>query len=532
LLTVRERHYVQLWDWRKNRRLAPEMPRRSVLFHASLSPDGSKILTVARSGYAHLYEAATSRLVNQFEHEGGLVDAAFSPDSRHVAIACHDGNVWVWNVDDTARQPMVLPEGNQIEEIAFSDDGRLLAAACRGGHARVWELSPRPTGVKRLPGRDVQWVEFDPASRRALVLNTGNQSGISVYDVPSGRLVSSADVEPMDDIRTRFSPDGHSILVFGNGRAAHVLETDSGRELFPPLEHEDRLRDALWSPDGKRILTAANLAGARSWDAVTGKLALSFPHSNSVRAIAISPDGTRLATGQDGKLVQIWETLSARPVGPSLVARDEIRRLAFSPDGKRLAISTFGSSPEGIVEIRDAASGAVMGHPLIHRDHAEYFEFSRDGRYLATTCDDHTARVWDASTGEAISPWLLQDYEGKHVVFSSDGARLATLARRGMVRLWSAITGEPITAPISYHRNTGDGWLDYSPDGHWLLVARGGNEAWLRELQPETASLEELKLLAQVLSCTEFDPAAGMVPLSELGLSQAWNHLRALRKLK
>jgi WD40 repeat protein len=114
-------------------------------------------------------------------------------------------------------------------------------------------------------------------------------------------------------------------------------------------------------------------------------------------------------------------------------------------------------------------------------------------------------------------------------VFSPDGLRLATRARRGAVRLWNAATGEPFTAPLRYPRNTGDGRVSFCPDGRQLLLCRGGNEAWLRDLKPETASLEELRLLAQVVSCTRFDPTAGMVPLGETGLNRAWEQLRAVR---
>ncbi len=529
LLTVRERHFVQLWDWRVGRRLAPEIPRRSTLSHASLSPNGSLVLTTAWSGYAHLYDAASSRLLYQFLYQGGLVGAAFSPEGRSIAIACHDGNVWVRDPADVASHPLVLPAGNQIEEIAFNRDGRLLAVASQGGHARVWELFPPQRGVRRLPGHDVEWVEFDNSGRRALVLSGGSQSGLMVYDAQNGKRISAATLKPNQATRARFSPDGRRVLAFGKGPTALVLDADSGRELFPPLTHEDRLRDALWSPDGKLIFTAAGAAGARAWDSATGKTAITFAPSNSVNAIAFSPDGTRLATGHEDKAVQIWETPACRRLGAPLPARAEIRQIQFSPDGRWLAISTDAHGAEGIVEVRDVASGQVVGRPLVHRDNVGSFEFSRDGRWLATACDDHTARVWAAATGEPVSPWLPHEYEGHQVMFAPDGARLVTLARRGAVRLWNTRTGEPLTAPLLYPRNVGNGRVSYSPDGQRLLIARGANEAWLRELQPETASLEELKLLGQVLSCTQFDPAAGMVPLDETGLDQAWKQLRALR---
>jgi hypothetical protein len=81
---------------------------------------------------------------------------------------------------------------------------------------------------------------------------------------------------------------------------------------------------------------------------------------------------------------------------------------------------------------------------------------------------------------------------------------------------------------VIYERNTGEGAVVFSPDGQSLLLARGGNEAWLRELKPESASLEELKVRAQVLSCTRFDASGGLVPLENAALNDAWKRLRAM----
>jgi WD40 repeat protein len=449
LLTVRDRHVVQLWDWREGRRLAPEIPRRSVLSHASLSPDGKTVLTTARSGYGHLYDAASSRLMYQFQQPGGIVDAAFSPDGRHVAIACHDGNVWIREPNDASSHPLVLPEGNQIEEIAFSNDGRFLAVGVRGGHARVWDLAPPERDVVRLPGNDVQWVEFDRSGVRSLVLSTGARSGLAVYDTKTGNPISTATLPPNQITCARFNPDGHRILAFGRQPSVAVFDADSGHEILPSLPQGRRPQDAIWSPDGKYILTAAGPGGARAWDAKTGKIVVAYPHSNAVSAIAIDADGTRFATAQQDNTIHIWETLTGHPRGEPLLAPARIHDMQFSPDGKRLAISAGPIAGESIVEMFDLASGKLLGRPLIHRDSVTSFEFSHDGKWLATACNDHTARIWDGTTGEPVSDWLQHDFETRQAIFSPDGTRLATLARRGAVRLWTVRTGEPLTPPHS-----------------------------------------------------------------------------------
>jgi WD40 repeat protein len=530
LLAVRDRHYVQLWDWRDGRRLAPEIPRRSSLYHASLSPNGTNILTTAWSGYAHVYDAVSSRIMYEFQQHGALVDATFSPDGRSIATACDDGNAWVWNVADATANPLMLPQGNEITQISYSGNGRFLAVADRAGHARVWELEPAQRGVNRLPGTDVEWVEFDRSGRRALIVSTRSENGVAVFETETGTLVSSAKFKSGEALQANFSPNGRRILVFGNGKTAHILDTETGREICPAITQRDRLRDARWSHDGKYVLTAAGASGAHLWDAETGKVAVTFPSPRTANAIVPEPKGSKLAIADDHS-IEIWEFSGSHPVSGPIQIKGTIRDIEFSASGKYLAIST-GGNLESTVQVRDVVTGKIIGAPLIHRDAVHGFEFSPNDRWLATACYDHSARVWNAMTGEPITPWLQHGYEVLEAIFSSDSRMLATRTRRGEVRLWSLPTGEPLTAPLIYDRNTGQGAVCFSPDGQRLLLSRGGNEAWLRNLTPEPTGIEELRLRAEVLSCTRFDASGDLVPLDNTSQDEAWTRLCALRSAR
>jgi WD40 repeat protein/tRNA A-37 threonylcarbamoyl transferase component Bud32 len=530
LLAVRDRHYVQLWDWRNGLRLAPEIPRRSNLYHASLSPNGTNILTTAWSGYAHVYDAVSSRLMYGFQQHGALVDAVFGPDGRSIATACDDGNAWVWDVADATANPLMLPQGSEITQICYSGNGHFLAVADRAGHARVWELEPAQRGVNRLPGNDVEWVEFDPSGHRALVVSTGSETGVTVYETETGALVSSAKFKSGEALQANFSPNGRRMLVFGKGKTARILDTETGREICPAITQRDRLYDAHWSHDGKYILTAAGSSGAHLWDAETGKAAVTFPTPRVANIIVPEPKGPNLAIADDHN-IEIWEYSGTHRISGPFHISGAIRGIEFSAHGKYLAISRDGNS-ESVVEVRDVATGKLIGAPLIHRGAVHGFEFSPDDRWLATACDDHSARVWNAITGEPITPWLQHGYEVREAIFSRDSHMLATRTRRGEIRLWSLPTGEPLTMPLVYDRNRGEGAVCFSPDSQSLLLARGGNEAWLRNLKPEPASMEELRLRAEVLSCTRFDASGNLVPLDNASQNDAWTRLCALRPVR
>jgi WD40 repeat protein len=65
------------------------------------------------------------------------------------------------------------------------------------------------------------------------------------------------------------------------------------------------------SPDGSWLATASDDETARTWNAEgTPRATLTghTGHTGTVRAVAISPDGTWLATASDDRTVRIWKT--------------------------------------------------------------------------------------------------------------------------------------------------------------------------------------------------------------------------------
>jgi hypothetical protein len=60
-------------------------------------------------------------------------------------------------------------------------------------------------------------------------------------------------------------------------------------------------------------------------------------HTDDVRAVAFSPDGTRLASASDDRTLKVWDTKAGQELLTLKGHTGRVEAVAFSPDGSRLA---------------------------------------------------------------------------------------------------------------------------------------------------------------------------------------------------
>src|SRR5262249_48932498 len=126
-------------------------------------------------------------------------------------------------------------------------------------------------------------------------------------------------------------------------------------------------------------------------------------HTDAVNAIAFSPDGKVLASGDCVGAIRLWDTATGKERAAFTHAGRRAWSLAFSPDGKTLA----SSSPSRVMlwEVRTGQPRAVIetGGQEVNRvgQHAGCsVVFSPDGRTLAGAADGGAVRLWDALSGK------------------------------------------------------------------------------------------------------------------------------------
>ena len=256
-----------------------------------------------------------------------------------------------------------------------------------------------------------------------------------------------------------FSPDGARILTASWDKTAKLWDAASDR-LIVSFVHESFVWHAAFSPDGARILTASADKTAKLWDAASGKLIASFAHQDSVNDAAFSPDGARILTASADKTAKLWDAASGKLIA-SFAHQDSVNDAAFSPDGARI----LTASRDSTAKLWDAASGKLIAS-FDHQDTVHDAAFSPDGARILTASVDHSAKLWDTVACEVVASFDHQDglY---HAAFSPDGARILTASADKTAKLWDAASGKLIA---SFDHQDGIIHVTFSPDGARILA--------------------------------------------------------------
>ncbi len=285
-----------------------------------------------------------------------------------------------------------------------------------------------------------------------------------------------------------------------------------------PLRHADAVAMAVFSPDGRSVLTLSGDVTLELHDALTGSLRHAFAHTAAVHSAAFSADGRRIATASDDGKARVWDATSGQLVTDALTHVAPVNVAAFSPDGGRVATA----SGDATARVWDAATGKPVAPPMKHAGPVYSIAFSPDGRHVVTASDDGTARVWDAANGRAIGAPLTHRSAAKMVVFSPDGRRIATLSADKTVRIWDAGTGRPVGMPLAHGDQVVA--LSFSPNGPFIVTA-SANAAYVWDVDTGEPAVAILRHKDPVRSAAFSPDGSRVVTASDDGTARVWDAL-------
>ncbi|MYR36192.1 hypothetical protein GTX14_03660 [Streptomyces sp. SID4944] len=221
--------------------------------------------------------------------------------------------------------------------------------------------------------------------------------------------------------------------------------------------------DFAVAPDGARVATAHADGSVRLWEPPGRTPVARLQGIAGVTRVAFTPDGDRLVSVHDGEepgeptsdeddgpgqpeqreghVIRLWDTATHKQTAELQGHLDEVTHLALSPDGSTLATA----GPEGTVRLWDTRKGSALTHLRPENPQAVSvvggLQFSRDGTTLMSTQMDGTGRLWDVASGSELR--CFNGVPAQSVpVFCPGDTLVLTVGPEGHAYLWSTASGE------------------------------------------------------------------------------------------
>ena len=133
---------VRIWNAATGECIRTLEGHAGYVFSASFNPDGSRIVSASRDETVRIWDAATGECIRTLKgHTSYVRSASFSPDGSRIVSASWDDTVRIWNAATGKRIITLGGHTINVYSVSFSPDGSRIVSASLDKTVRIWDIS-------------------------------------------------------------------------------------------------------------------------------------------------------------------------------------------------------------------------------------------------------------------------------------------------------------------------------------------------------------------------------------------------------
>lgn len=316
---------VQIWSLAKQKRVGALEGHADPVSGVAYSPDGKLLISGSKDGTIRAWDARSGDELEDFVgHRNGVRSLAFTKDGARLVSVGEDKRIISWDV----AAGKTLDEYDGVRA-SVSPDGKLVAAQSGGKEIKLYAGEDEVRAISS-PEEDLRLAGFSHDGKLVVGFTEGTRPVALAFEAKDGEEVQRAKLGK-EVVRASALDPSRGFLYWIDGRdAIRTLDLESGATA---RFGERRARDLAFSPDGAELALLDDSGKLVVVDARTGEERRSLGEAQGpiafgkgaifaggvlhvgerkttlptkATAVAFSPDGKLVATGDSVGSILIW----------------------------------------------------------------------------------------------------------------------------------------------------------------------------------------------------------------------------------
>ncbi len=470
LITGNGDQTAKIWEVATGKEILSVHPDKERVTDVVFDPNGKFFVTVGFGRKAIVWEFPSKKKIHEFPADGyagssGGIKLAVSANGEWLAIGEDNKVATVYKTSSWEKvYEFNVPEGSCggcFTDVAFSPDSRSLIKASHNGPVRKYNLASGRLEVTYK--KNIDDLSTINISRDGKQLVVCTKKEFTIYNVEKGDSLTTINPAIEAEINeATFSADNKKILlacddnrvviwdIVNNKKTSELTgflnQRDKGGLTYNPNSYWDSYiakyvrfkNDLLLSRDNKTLLKGKFGSKVKRWDIATGQTEMEYNgHSKAVLCYQYSEDGKKLITGGGDGVIVLWDAVKGDTIRTIKAYREPILDVRFSNDESDIVSSSW----DGTMMIHDAHTGETKKYFNLKNGSAYKVLFSRNDLYLITANLPTGLQMIEIDTQKPIRDFVGHTETISALQLTHDGKELLSASWDGSIRLWDIGTG-------------------------------------------------------------------------------------------
>ena len=432
-------NFVEIWDLSAGKLLFRQQICKAKIVSMSVRSDGKALLLADVDGNVHEWDIASRRVLRKWQTgQKQLMRAQYSPDLKRVlTVGCIPPTIKEWDIATGKELISITGEMEHFTNGIYGPEGKTAIVDSESGYKPIilrYDLSTGKLIHAWLRDYYTYWrdLALSPDGKRILI---GSRTRATEWRLKDYKLLNTFTGHAGHAVSAvAYCKNPDQILTGCRDGSIRRWDRRKAKVLLRWIPHQTLVTHIAVSPDGKWVFSAGRNVVVES-NIITGKPRFTWPrHSGAATAVAVLPGGVVAISASADGTMRKWEIISGKCLGTIKVkgATPGVYAVAVSPDGKRIA----AGCKDGVIREYDTQKGTLIRQLKGHFGYVRCLVYTHDGKRLLSSADDGAVRIWPAEGEKPIA--VLKGHRGGvlSVAVSSNDKYVLTGGRDATVRLW------------------------------------------------------------------------------------------------